>query len=54
MADYDVLIVGGGPVGAALALALRGSGLAVGLAGGAGPTRPPRIRARSRFLMAAG
>ncbi|MGH8699839.1 MAG: FAD-dependent monooxygenase [Burkholderiales bacterium] len=31
MADYDVLIVGGGPVGAALALALRGSGLAVGL-----------------------
>jgi len=30
-ADYDVLIVGGGPVGAALALALRGSGLAVGL-----------------------
>lgn len=31
MADHDVLIVGGGPVGAALALALRGSGLAVGL-----------------------
>ncbi|MGH8633487.1 MAG: FAD-dependent monooxygenase, partial [Burkholderiales bacterium] len=31
MADYDVLVVGGGPVGAALALALRGSGLAVGL-----------------------
>ena len=30
MADFDVLIVGGGPVGAALALALRGSGLAVG------------------------
>ena len=29
-ADFDVLIVGGGPVGAALALALRGSGLAVG------------------------
>jgi 2-octaprenyl-6-methoxyphenol hydroxylase len=29
-ADYDVLIVGGGPVGAALALALRGAGLAVG------------------------
>lgn len=31
MADYGVLIVGGGPVAAALALALRGSGLAVGL-----------------------
>lgn len=29
--DYDVLIVGGGPVGAAAALALRGSGLALGL-----------------------
>ena len=31
MPDYDVLIVGGGPVGAAFALALRGAGLAVGL-----------------------
>lgn len=31
MPDYDVLIVGGGPVGAALALALRDGGLAVGL-----------------------
>ena len=31
MADFDVLIVGGGPVGAALALALRGTGLALGL-----------------------
>src|SRR5512147_660881 len=31
MPDYDVLIVGGGPVGAATALALRGSDLAVGL-----------------------
>jgi len=31
MPDYDVLIVGGGPVGAATALALRGAGLAVGL-----------------------
>jgi len=28
--DFDVLIVGGGPVGAALGLALRGAGLAVG------------------------
>jgi 2-octaprenyl-6-methoxyphenol hydroxylase len=31
MPDYDVLIVGGGPVGAATALALRGANLAVGL-----------------------
>jgi len=31
MADYDVLIAGGGPVGASLALALRGTGLVVGL-----------------------
>src|SRR5262245_30659435 len=29
MADYDVLIAGGGPVGGALALALRKSGLAI-------------------------
>ena len=29
-ADFDVLIVGGGPVGAALALALRDAGLAIG------------------------
>ena len=31
MADYDVLIAGGGPVGASLALALHGSGFVVGL-----------------------
>lgn len=31
MPDYDVLIVGGGPVGAATALALRSAGLALGL-----------------------
>lgn len=31
MADYDVLIAGGGPVGASLALALHGAGHVVGL-----------------------
>ena len=31
MPDFDVLIVGGGPVGAATALALRGASLSVGL-----------------------
>ena len=31
MPDHDVLIVGGGPVGAATALALRGAGMGVGL-----------------------
>lgn len=31
MPDYDVLIAGGGPVGAALALALRDSGLVLGV-----------------------
>jgi len=31
MAEHDILVVGGGPVGAALALALDGSGLTVGL-----------------------
>jgi len=44
MADYDVLVVGGGPVGAALALALRGSGLAVGLL----EARAPQAAADSR------
>jgi 2-octaprenyl-6-methoxyphenol hydroxylase len=42
MPDYDVLIVGGGPVGAALALALRGRGLAVGVL----EARTPRAAAR--------
>src|SRR6185436_17139924 len=31
MPDYDVLIAGGGPVGGALALALRDSGLRIGV-----------------------
>jgi 2-octaprenyl-6-methoxyphenol hydroxylase len=44
MADHDVLIVGGGPVGAALALALRDSGLAVGLL----EPRAPHAAADSR------
>src|SRR5687767_5579453 len=33
MPDYDLLIAGGGPVGAAAALAVRDCGLRVGLAG---------------------
>jgi 2-octaprenyl-6-methoxyphenol hydroxylase len=44
MADYDVLVVGGGPVGAALTLALRGAGLAVGLL----EARAPQAAADSR------
>jgi 2-octaprenyl-6-methoxyphenol hydroxylase len=39
MPDYDVLIAGGGPVGAATALALRGAGLAVGLIDASRPQR---------------
>src|SRR5688572_26476336 len=31
MPDYDLLVAGGGPVGAAAALAARGAGLEVGL-----------------------
>ncbi len=41
MPDYDVLIAGGGPVGAALALALRESGLAVAVV----EARPPETAA---------
>src|SRR3970040_1685308 len=56
MADYDVLVVGGGPVGAALALALRGTGLAVGLLearaphAAAGP-RPIALSHGSRLIL---
>jgi 2-octaprenyl-6-methoxyphenol hydroxylase len=56
MADYDVLIVGGGPVGAALALALRGAGLAVGqlearAAHAATDARPIALSHGSRLIL---
>ena len=56
MADYDVLIVGGGPVGAALALALRGTGLALGLLearapGAAADSRPIALSHGSRLIL---
>jgi 2-octaprenyl-6-methoxyphenol hydroxylase len=56
MADYDVLIVGGGPVGAALALALRGAGLAVGqldarAAHAAADARPIALSHGSRLIL---
>ena len=35
---YDVVIVGGGPIGAALAIALQGSGLALCWCSKRGPT----------------
>lgn len=44
--EYDVLIAGGGPVGMALALALRGAGLATGLVDGRGAARPPQSDSR--------
>jgi len=54
MADYDVLIAGGGPVGASLALALHGSGFVVGCSsrGRRGPRK--RIRAPLPCRTAAG
>jgi len=61
MRDYDVLIVGGGPVGAAAALALRGCGLEVGLldgrasrvadAGGQADSRPIALAHGSRLIL---
>jgi 2-octaprenyl-6-methoxyphenol hydroxylase len=56
MADYDVLIVGGGPVGAALALALRGAGLAIGqlearTAHAATDSRPIALSHGSRLML---
>jgi 2-octaprenyl-6-methoxyphenol hydroxylase len=56
MADYDVLVVGGGPVGATLTLALRGTGLAVGLLEAraphaAGDRRPIALSHGSRLIL---
>ena len=57
MPDFDVLIVGGGPVGAAAALALRGTGLAVGLLEAQGPQavrldpRPIALSHGSRLIL---
>jgi 2-octaprenyl-6-methoxyphenol hydroxylase len=57
MPDFDVLIVGGGPVGAAAALALRGAGLAVGLLEAQGPQavrldpRPIALSHGSRLIL---
>jgi 2-octaprenyl-6-methoxyphenol hydroxylase len=55
-ADFDVLIVGGGPVGAAVALALRGAGLAVGriearAAPAVADARPIALSYGSRLLL---
>src|SRR5689334_5189355 len=56
-ADYDVLVVGGGPVGAALALALRGTGLVVGLLEARAPQaaradpRPVALSHGSRLIL---
>jgi 2-octaprenyl-6-methoxyphenol hydroxylase len=56
-ADYDVLIAGGGPVGAAVALALRGTGLAVGLLEARAPQavqadpRPVALSHGSRLIL---
>jgi len=55
--DYDVLIAGGGPVGAAVALALRGTGLAVGLLEARAPQaaqadpRPVALSHGSRLIL---
>ena len=56
MADYDVLVVGGGPVGAALTLALRGAGLTVGLLEARAPhaaadPRPIALSYGSRLIL---
>ena len=57
MHDHDVLIVGGGPVGAAAALALRGTGLAVELVEARAPLaahadpRPIALSHGSRLIL---
>ena len=56
MSDYDLLIAGGGPVGAAAALAVRDCGLQVGLAGSPLPApsddpRPIALSHGSRLIL---
>jgi len=57
MPDYDVLVVGGGPVGAAAGLALAGSGLSVGLVEARAPQaaladpRPIALSHGSRLIL---
>src|SRR5688500_19903113 len=55
MSDYDLLIAGGGPVGAAAALAVRDCGLQVGLAQPApawsGDPRPIALSHGSRLIL---
>jgi 2-octaprenyl-6-methoxyphenol hydroxylase len=56
MADFDVLVVGGGPVGAALALALRGASLSLGLLESRSPAtaadaRPIALSHGSRLIL---
>jgi 2-octaprenyl-6-methoxyphenol hydroxylase len=56
MVDYDMLVVGGGPVGATLTLALRGTGLAVGLLEARAPhaaadRRPIALSYGSRLIL---
>jgi len=57
MPEYDILIVGGGPVGAATAIALRGAGLEVGVVEARGPQdarvdpRPIALSHGSRLIL---
>ena len=55
--DYDLIIIGGGPVGMALALALRGSGISVlllearGLPAKTEDSRPLALSHGSRLIL---